>query len=289
MHNYKTRIYSIATAFALVVAFLSASVASAQTTQQEYYEKYLRLTSRLGYAGVGIETYIDRWEEAFPEDGRMLEARGSYYLAKALTTSVERKDARKFLGAAPVLTLKDSTGVDVNYFEEQFYDDELFGKAVSCIDRAIALYPSELVYRVDKISMLLAYEKEYPDMAFAQMNELLDIQKEGSVKWTVDGVEVTPDDFSSVMSGYCVRLYEIGTPVGYETFGKLSERLSKMYPEDSNYLDNIGSYWLVYKGNERKALKWYRKALKMNPDDAVASRNISIIERRQAQNKKKSR
>jgi len=83
---------------AAIFAFAMSLSAIAQTTQQEYFEKYVRLTSRLGYAGVGIETYIDKWETAFPEDGKMLEARCNYFLTKAMRTEVVPKDREKFLG-----------------------------------------------------------------------------------------------------------------------------------------------------------------------------------------------
>lgn len=271
---------------ALILASCALAIAAiAQETPQEYYDKYLRLTSRLGYDGVGIETFIDKWEASFPEDGKMLEARCNYYLVKSMQTKAVPKNQSKFLGEAPFMTLKDSTGADINYFEEQFFDDEVFGKAVSCIDKAISIYPSELVYRADKVSLLLAYEKESPDMAVAEINALIELQKSAHPTWTVDGQPISADDFASVMSGYCVRLYNVGSPVAYEAFGKISQDLSKLFPEDSNFLDNIGSYWLVYKDNERKALKYYRKALKINPEDSVAQRNISLIERRREQRK----
>ena len=98
----------------IATLLLGGLAAFAQSTAEEYSEKYNRLVSRLGYAGVGIETYIDKWEAAFPEDGKMLEARCNYYLAKGMTTEVVPMSAEKYLGNKPVISLPDSTGKKTN-------------------------------------------------------------------------------------------------------------------------------------------------------------------------------
>lgn len=274
--------------YIIIIAALAAALsAAAQTTAEEFNEKYTRLISRLGYAGVGIETYLDKWETAFPEDGRMLEARCNYFLEKAMITQLIQKDKDKFLGNKPVLSVPDSTGKVVNYFQESFFDDELFGQAVSYIYKAIELYPQDLVYRADLISCLLAYEKESPDMAVREMQKLIDKEKKEKPDWTVKGAPAGEEDFSQLMSEYCVTLWEIGTPTAYDSFFVLSTQLSKLFPKNSNYIDNLGSFWLVAKSNEKKAMRLYKKALKLDPDDQVAKTNIRIIERRQAAAKKK--
>lgn len=266
----------------LIILTLLIAVASAGQTKEEYNEKYQRLAGRLGLAGVGIETHLDKWEAAFPDDPRLLEARAQYYLAKGLSSQVVPKPKNKFLGNKPVLSLPDSTGNPVNYFEEHFYDDELFGQAMKYIDRAIDLNPDDLFFRVDKIVALLDYEKESPDMAVQEMDKLVEFEKQSHPEWTALGDPVGEDGFSDVMSTFCVRLYNIANDKGYEAFFNLSTKLSKLYPKNSNYLDNIGSYWLVAKGKDKKAMSFYKKALKLNPDDEVAKANIKIIEKKKA-------
>ncbi|MBP5488917.1 MAG: hypothetical protein J6X77_05060 [Bacteroidales bacterium] len=265
-----------------LIAMALGAACFAQTTSEEFNEKYQRLVGRLGYAGVGIETYLDKWEAAFPEDGRLLEARCNYCLAKGITTQVVPKDQSKFLGAKPVISIPDSTGKKINYFEETFYDDELFGEAMTWLDKAVELYPLDLIYRADKVTCLLAYEKESPDMAVAELDKLVEMEKKSHPEWVVGSNSATSEDFSELMSGYCVRLWTVGTPQSYEAFFRLSTKLSKMFPKDSNYLDNIGSYWLVAKGKDSKAAGYYKKALKLNPSDEVAKANLKLIEKRKA-------
>ena len=271
---------------AIFAAIAISAALYAQTTPQEYLEKYSRLIQRLGYAGVGIETYIDKWEEAFPQDGRMLEARCNYYLAKSMTTEIVPKDRSKFLGNKPVLSLPDSTGAKVNYFEENFFDDEVFGTAVKYIDKAIQLYPHDILYRADKINLLLAYEKESPDLAVAEIENLVEMEQTSHPEWTFDGSPIGDGEFAQLISGYCVSLYNVGSPLSYEAFLSVSKQMSKLEPKEPNWLDNIGSYWLVARGNDKKAMSFYKKALKLDKEDEVALSNIKLIERRRAQAKK---
>ena len=61
---------------------------------------------------------------------------------------------------APLLSLKDSTGVDVYYFQESFYDDEGYGKAIKAIDKAIRLSEDNLGYRFAKALWFDALQDE---------------------------------------------------------------------------------------------------------------------------------
>ena len=151
-----------------IAAIALCAAAAAQTTQEEFQTRYERLVRNLGYDGVGIETLLDRWEEAFPDDAAVPVARFNYYFYKGRRTEVvARPGLRRYLGQEPTLTLKDSDGNDVNYFEESFYDEDLFGEAMKILDAQIAAHPDELRWQYMRITALAAYEKESPDMAAA--------------------------------------------------------------------------------------------------------------------------
>ena len=98
----------------LIMAACACLTLSAQDSSEAFMSRYDALVKRVGYSGVGVETLLDRWEKAFPEDPDMLIARFNYYLEKSASTRVVAKPQDRFLGAKPVLTLKDSLGVDVN-------------------------------------------------------------------------------------------------------------------------------------------------------------------------------
>ena len=76
---------------------------------------------------------------------------------KSRTTSVVKKDQKRYLGENPVLTLKDSTGNDVYYFQEDTFDDELFGQAQKALEKAIQLNPDRLDMRILKVASLIGW------------------------------------------------------------------------------------------------------------------------------------
>ena len=150
---------------------------SAQTSK--YEQRYNLLVSKLGPTGVGVETVLDAWAQADSTDEKLLAARFNYYLTKAQRTEIVKKQSKKYLGMTPLLTLKDSTGVDIHYYQEVFYDDELFGKAAKILDKAVSLYPDRLDLRVIKANVYIDYEKGSPDLA---MNYLVALADEGAAR-----------------------------------------------------------------------------------------------------------
>ena len=266
---------------ALAAALIPLS-AAAQLSPDYYKSQYRRQVKALGADGVGVETIIDKWERVAPQDGEMLEARFTYYLTKSRSTQIVQKDQPRFLGEKPALTLKDSLGRDVNYFREDFYVDSLFARALTAIDKAISFHPEELSYRFDKITALSAFEKESPDMAFSEVMKLIDHDAASHPQWTYLLEKAEDDLFVQAVQEYCYGFYKVGTPVGYEAFLAVSTRMSKLCPDNSVFLSNIGTYWLIAKDNKKKALSWYKKALKVNPEDFAATSNIKIIQSSQS-------
>ena len=83
-------IYSIA---ALLLATLSLSAQN-----ERFEQRYNLLVSKLGPAGVGIETLLDNWAKADSTDEKLLAARFDYYLIKSRSTEVVKKSTKKYLG-----------------------------------------------------------------------------------------------------------------------------------------------------------------------------------------------
>lgn len=268
----------------ILLTFLSAVMllplsAQTKTEREDYLDRYQLLVSKLGAAGVGIETLLQRWEKDYPEDTDMLLGQFSYYLTKSQSSSIEVIDAQKYLGNAPTLTLKDTLGNDVNYFQVVSYDDELFGKATRAIEKAIELNPDRLDLRLFKISSLIGYEKDSPDMALAGLKALIDYNGHSHPVWEYPDVETSDELFPSVMQEYCYAFFKIGTPHCFEAFRELSEKMLVYYPGNPAYMTNLGSYNLVYKHDSKAALKMYNKVLKKNPDDYTAVKNCVLLAR----------
>lgn len=257
-----------------------ACAAAAQTmTQEDYIRRYNNLTARVGASGVGVETLLDKWEADMPDDIEMLTARMLYYYEKGQEIRFVRKDGKRFLGEEPAIALKDSLGRDVYYFQETFFDDELFGKAVSYLDRAIQAAPLRLDLRESKIAALISYEKESPDMALSEIKTLIDYDATQKPAWIYPGIEVDKEYFKALIQDCCYVFFRYATPRCYEAFHDLSVRMLEYDPSDVLFLNNVGSYYLVVRQDNKNALKYYNKVLKIKKDDVTAIRNCILLAR----------
>ncbi len=267
----------------VVAALMLLSVAvSAQTDR--YEQRYELLVSKLGYAGVGVETLINNWEKADSTNSKMLLARFNYLFTKAETTQIVAKKSKKYLGMEPLLTLKDSTDTDMYYYQENFYDDELYGQAMKVVDKAIGLYPEKLDFRFLKANAYIAYEKESPDMARSYLMSLIEESVSRKV-WVYGDEPADAAFFSEAMLEYCFSFYSISSPSAMETFLAISERMSEIDPKNPSFINNIGSYHLLVKEDYKTAGKYYNKVLKSHPSDYTAIKNSVLIARKQKNEK----
>lgn len=276
-------------AAALLPSYIAAAQDSGQEKTdprvEEYAQRYELLVSKLGPDGVGIETVLNNWAGIAPDDIRLLTARFSYYYTKSQKTEVVPKNQKKFMGADPVLTLKDTTGADVNYFQETVYDDSLYSLSMKFLDRAIRLDSDRLDLRFLKATALVSYEKESPDMALAYLEKLVDENVLVGGKWKYPGVDVTETFFKDAIQEYCYTFFNIGSQGAYNAFYALSMKMLEYYPGTAVFMDNVGSYYLAVKEDYGTALKYYKKVLKSSPDDYTAIRNSVLIARKQKNTK----
>lgn len=254
--------------------------AAAFAQADKFEQRYELLVSKLGPAGVGVETLLNNWEKADSTDSKMLMGRFNYLFTKAQSMQVVVKDKKKYLGMEPILALKDSTGTDVYYYQEMFYDDELYGQAMKVVDKAIDMHPEMLDFRFLKANAYLAYEKESPDMA---RNYLLSLIGESVSRkvWLYGDEPADASFFSDAMLEYCFTFYSIGSPSAMDTFLAVSERMAELYPDNPAYLNNIGTYHLIAKEDYKTALKYYNKVLKAYPEDYTAIKNCVLLARKQ--------
>lgn len=268
-----------------IASLLLCVQAFAQLTPGEVKAQYERQVRNVGYSGLGVENIIDKWERVAPDDCEMLVARFNYYLSKSVTTRAVPLDEDKYLGSKPSFVLKDENGKDVNYFEVSEFDDALFAQSGQAIDRAISLDPDELTYRFLKLNALLSYEKECPDIAREELDDLINYNLSVKPSWKYNGEPAGAETFESAVQEYCYSFFAIGTPGGYEAFRQISEKMSKLHPRNTTFMANLGSYWLVAKQDNRKALQYYNKVLKINPKDYTAAKNCVVMARKEKDTK----
>ena len=266
---------------AAALMLLSVAV-SAQTDR--YEQRYELLVSKLGPAGVGVETLINNWEKADSTNSKMLLARFNYLFTKAESTQIVGKQSKKYLGMEPLLSLKDSTGTDIHYYQENFYDDELYAQAMKVVDKAIGIYPEKLDFRFLKANAYIAYEKESPDMARSYLMSLINEAVSRKI-WVYDDEPADAAFFSEAMLEYCFSFYSIASPSAMEAFLAISERMSEIDPKNPSFINNIGSYHLLVKEDYKTAAKYYNKVLKSHPGDYTAIKNCVLLARKQKNDK----
>lgn len=260
------------------VAMLLSAAAFAQS--EKYEQRYDLLVSKLGYAGVGVETVLDNWERADSTDSKMLLGRFNYLFTKAQSAQIVEKKTKKYLGMEPIVSLKDSTGTDIYYYQEIFYDDDLYGQAMKVVDRAIGMHPEKLDFRFLKANAYVAYEKDSPDMAGRYLHSLVNESVTRKV-WLYGDEPADAEFFSDAMLEYCYTLYSIGSPAAMKLFRSLSERMTEVDPGNPAFVNNLGTYHFIAENDYKTASKYYNKVLKAHPDDYTAIKNSVLIARKQ--------
>ena len=248
-------------------------------SKDEFLRRYNNLVERVGGDGVGVETLLDKWGAAWPDDTNQLLARFVFCFNRSQSSQLVPMDRDRYMGNAPLVPMTDSLGNKVNYFEVYSYDDELFAAANTAITRAIAIRQNRLDWRMLKINALLAYEKESPDMALQELKALADYHFTRHPDWEHEQLgAVTPDQFTALMQDYCVSLFRIGSDGSLEAFRSFSEHYLGYSKEEPLFQDNIGSYYLAKK-DYKKARKQFDAVLKKHPADMTALRNCILIAR----------
>ena len=268
----------------VLMAMTLSFAASAQS--QDYQRKYNLLLERVGPAGVGMETLIENWGQADPNSLDMLQARFYFYIAKAQGTEIVARQESKYLGVSPVLTLKDSTGANVHYYEVVKYDDELFAEAIRAVDKGISLSPDRLDWRFMKANAYRSYELESPDVALSNILGLVHDFMNSNTKWlykdseSADPHVVDKVEFVDMMKQHCVAFYSLGTPSSYRAFLKLSQKMNGYFPKDADFIGYMGTYYLVAEQDYKAAVKHYDKALKLQPGNKDLINNALIAARK---------
>lgn len=272
---------------ALAALVLVCTALPAQSV--DWQKKYERQVKAVGLSGVGVETILDSWGAADSSSVDYLAARYAFWFDKSHSLVVEGHDSPRYLGMEPMFELSDSSKSNtVWYYQVDSFDDELFGRALRYLDKAAAAMPAELEYRVWKVSALMLYEKESPDMTLGLILSLIDENRSTGQKWLYQGEEQDRDFFDGLIQEFCWNLFNLGTPQAREAFLKVSEKMLSYDRKSPVFMANVGSYLMSVK-EYKKALKQFDKVLKLDPDNDTAIRNCVTIARILRDDKLKSR
>ena len=269
----------------IALVFAAFSVAYAQNAA-EFLGRYNSLVKRVGYSGIGVETLIDKWEQADPSDVNQMVARFNFYFDKCRSAVTRIHPEPEYLGAKPAVTLKDSTGANVYYYTEYEYEKEMYDKAMQTLDEALAAGPERLDLCILKVEALMVYEKGKPVLSQEYLKSLVDGTLSGKMVWKDGERTLSKEDFLNEIQALCCEYFALGTPEACKAMKDVSQRVLKYSPRSVEFIDNLGAYCVKVEKNDKKAMKYYRKSLSIEPEDAVARQNVQLIERRMKSKKK---
>lgn len=264
----------------LIAAVGLAAICFVCGAQTDYRAAYERQVRNVGYSGVGVETILDKWEEAEPGNVMAIQGRINYHFSKNRRTELVPMEKLRYMGKKAVLTMKDSLGRPVRYFEDVFYDPEEFEQCQKVIDRAIGEDPLELSFRESKVVTMMAYEKEFPELSFGIIKDLIEYNKRAKPKWKSAGEPAAEGEFESLIQSFIFSLYSIGSQTSYQYFKDISAVMAKNFPKNHNFTCNIGTYYLIAADDPKTALKYYGKVLKADPDNEVAKTNSELAKKK---------
>ena len=139
----------------LSLSFLVPATGQETYSREEFLRRYNNLTERVGPSGVGVETLLNKWEEAWPDDVNHRLARFTFCFNRCQSSKVVPLNRERYMGNPPLIPMTDSLGNKVNYFEVYEYDDELFAQANSAITQAIAAPAAQSESTMTRSSVVL--------------------------------------------------------------------------------------------------------------------------------------
>ena len=110
---------------------------------------------------------------------------------------------------------------------------------------------------------------------------VLDLAGRGSERnWIYEGERIDKDFFADAMQEYCYSFYSIGSKPAMAAFLSLSEKLATIYPDNFDFTNNIGSYYMLAKEDYKTAIKYYNKVLKKDASNYTAIKNCVLASRK---------
>lgn len=254
--------YSILFAFLFVQSFVLAQ------NFQDDFKKYFDIKDTINQ----LKT-LKKWEKSDPKDPELYTSFFNYY---ALNAKKEILSLTKEQPKGESLALTDSTNNEAGYLGSQmYYDADFVKKAITKIDRGIALHPNRLDMRFGKIYFLGLLENWD---SFTK--EIIAAVKHSSTNknnwtWTNNTTrEGGKEFFLSSLQSYQMQLYNTENDDLLVNMRDIANEILVHYPENVESLSNLSITYLLTKEYD-KGLASLMKAEKIAPEDTIVLANIA--------------
>ena len=178
-----------------------------------------------------------------------------------------------------VLTLQDTvTGGPAGYLYEGYFitDSAQVDSAVMTLQEGIRKFPNRLDLYFGLAATYLYIDQ--PDMMIYIVEKAMkqEVKNKGKWLWTADQKVDKDEDilFSRIQEDFN-RFLEAEELDDAE---KLARMAMKYFPKRAEYVNDLGVVY-VYRNDLQKGLKYYKKALRLDPKDELIKDNIEYLEK----------
>lgn len=248
---------------------------------QNYREDFLKhLKAQDSLAQIDL---LKKWESESPDDPELFVSYFNHFFMQGkkevLTLNAGNSDGEG-------IQIKDSTGVVGHIGSAIMYDRKTVDKGIAYINKGIEKYPSRLDMRFGKI---YTYGQMEDWEAFTQeIIETVSYSAEIDNHWTWAEGEVVEDAENFFLSGiqnYQRQLSDTQDDALLSNMRRIAEKVLVHYPKDVPSLSNISVSYLLTEEYD-KGLEPLLKAQKIAPKDPIAMMNIARAYVLKGENKK---
>lgn len=177
-----------------------------------------------------------------------------------------------------VFTLTDSvTGEPEGFLYQGYYinDSEQVDSALMILNEGIAKFPNRLDLYFGLATTYLYIEQ--PDKMIDIVEKAMKQEKKNKGNWLWSGDEILPDVTDYMYERVQEDFARFWEAEDLERTERVAKMAVKYYPKRAEYWNNMGAV-TMWKNDKKKAMKYFKKALKLNPDDELIKSNIEYIQ-----------
>lgn len=265
----------------LTLAIVMLSCSAFAQSRTELYDRFHEAIS--SYNTDGAAEVIAEWEKSYPDDAEIFALQANYHFQKVLNEEIVLSDTEPGDGREYLLT-KDSLGVQRYLYSEIRIDSTELKAAQAALAEGILNHPDRLDLRLGKITVHL-YVAEH-DLAVQEVTSALERSLKNQNRWTNTLDEPIETDGVSYLreciQDYLEQLIEADDLASAE---RMIDDCIKSYSKDAVFLTDKGVL-RFYADDLKDALKWFRKARRIAPDDMLITANIANLYEKMGNKKK---
>lgn len=176
-----------------------------------------------------------------------------------------------------VLTLQDTvTGGPAGFVYQGYFitDSAQVDSAVMTLQEGIRKFPNRLDLYFGLAATYLYIDQ--PDMMIGIVERAMQQEKKNKGKWLWTNDELTPDTIDYMYERVQEDFARFWEAEDLERSERVAQMAVKYYPKRAEYWNNMGAV-TMWKNDKKKAMKYFKKALKLNPNDELIKANIEYI------------